>query len=77
MTNIPKTCLSQANLNGQATEVNTMDFDDPDWQDGVIIGSFFDHMTEEEAEERRRRKLEKELFELDDPEMEYDEDDEY
>lgn len=54
-----------------------MDFDDPDWQDGVIIGGFFDHMTEEEAEERRRRKLEKELFELDDPEMEYDEDDEY
>lgn len=37
-------------------------FDDFDWEDAVVVGSFVDFMTEEEAEdERRRRKLEGEM----------------
>ena len=36
--------------------------DDFDWEDGVIIGGFFDYMTEQEEEvERRRKKLERKL----------------
>lgn len=31
-------------------------FDDFDWKDGVLIGSFFDYMTEDEFDEERRRK---------------------
>jgi hypothetical protein len=37
----------------------TMDFDDFDWQDGVIYGSFADYMVDQEEEdEKRRKKLE-------------------
>ncbi len=43
------------------------DFDDFDWEDTVVVGSFVDFMTEEEAEdERRRRKLERKMLNPDD-----------
>ena len=43
-------------------------FDDFDWQDGVVVGSFVDYMTEEEKrEERLRRLLERDLPEDYDP----------
>ncbi len=41
--------------------------DDFDWEDGVIIGGFFDYMTEQEEEdERLRRKLERKMSNGDD-----------
>lgn len=52
-----------------------MDFDDDfDWQDGIVIGGFFDYMTEQEAEERCLKKLEKDYFDPDTPGLD-DEDD--
>ena len=35
-----------------------MDFDDVDWEDGLVIGSFFDYITDQEEldEERKRRR---------------------
>lgn len=37
-----------------------MDIDDVDWEDGVLIGGFFDYMTDQEQlddeEQKRRRK---------------------
>ena len=43
-------------------------FDDFDWQDAVVVGSFVDYMTEEEKrEERLKRLLERELPEDYDP----------
>ena len=36
-----------------------IDFDDFDWEDGVIIGSAVDYMVDQEEEdEKRRKKLE-------------------
>ena len=49
--------------------------DDFDWEDGVIIGGFFDYMTEQEEEdERLRRKLEREMSNGDDSDRDYEED---
>ena len=43
-------------------------FDDFDWEDGVVVGSFVDYMTEEEKrEEQLRRLLERDLPEDYDP----------
>ena len=43
------------------------DLDDFDWEDAVVVGSFVDFMTEEEAEnERQRRKLERKMLNPDD-----------
>jgi len=34
-----------------------MDIDDFDWEEGVVIGGFFDYMTDQdEADGKRRRK---------------------
>ena len=49
------------------------DFDDFDWEDAVVVGSFVDFMTEEEAEdERRRRKLERKMLNPDDSNLDED-----
>ena len=54
-----------------------IDFDDFDWEDGVIIGSFSDYMVDQEKEdEKARKKLEREMFGPDEPEKP-DEEDEY
>ena len=43
------------------------DFDDFDWEDAVVVGSFVDFMAEEEDEdERLRRKLERKMLNPDD-----------
>ena len=52
--------------------------DDFDWEDGVIIGGFFDYMVEEEEEdERRRKKLERELLNPDDYDRHRDDEKDY
>lgn len=35
---------------------DNMDFDDFDWEDGVVIGSFFDYMIDQEELEGRKRR---------------------
>ena len=53
-------------------------FDDFDWQDAVVVGSFVDYMTEEEKrEERLRRLLERDLPEDYDPIFNPDDDEPY
>ncbi len=56
-----------------------MDFDDFDWEDGVIYSSFADYMlTEEEEDEKRRRKTEQDADydPMDDFEEDIDKDEE-
>jgi hypothetical protein len=49
------TNLSRTKKEGSAM----IDFDDFDWEDGVVIGSFFDYMVDQkEADEKRRKKRE-------------------
>ena len=40
-----------------------IDFDDFDWKDGVIIGSFWDYISnDEKEEEKRRREAEEDVY---------------
>ena len=53
------------------------DFDDFDWEDAVVVGSFVDFMAEEEDEdERRRKKVERKMLNPDDCDS-YEDDEEH
>ena len=41
---------------GGEVKMDFDDFEDFDWEDGVIIGGFFDYMVDQDETDERRRK---------------------